>query len=97
MPDPLLEPAEDPRRRLEAGEAREDAARREPLEAHPRTAPAVSPNAIRFWTKRKKITTGIAVSVAPAIRPPQSVPRLVPRNPASQIVSVCFCWSESRM
>ena len=52
----------------------------EPLEpaAHPLTAPAVSPKAILRCTIRKKITTGIAVSVEPAISPPQSVWRLVP-------------------
>ena len=46
--------------------------------SHPLTAPDVSPNAIRRWTSRKKTTTGIAVSVEAAIRPPQSVLRLVP-------------------
>ena len=45
---------------------------------HPFTAPAVSPKAIRRWTKRKKATTGIAVSVDAAIKAPQSVPREVP-------------------
>ena len=61
-------------------EARKDAARREALElgAHALTAPAVSPNAIFRWTSRKKMTTGIAVSVDAAISPPQSVLRLVP-------------------
>jgi hypothetical protein len=37
----------------------------------------------------KKITTGSAVSVAPAISGPQAVPRLVVKF-ASQSVSVCF-------
>ena len=48
--------------------------------AHPRTAPAVSPNAIFRCTIRKKTITGIAISVEPAIRPPQSVLRLVPEK-----------------
>ena len=46
--------------------------------AQPLTEPAVSPNAIFRCTSRKKITTGIAVRVDPAISPPQSVCRLVP-------------------
>jgi hypothetical protein len=46
----------------------------------PFTAPAVSPKAIRRWTSRKKMTTGIAVSVDAAISAPQSVFRLVPRK-----------------
>ena len=41
-------------------------------------APAVSPNAILRCTMRKKITTGIAVSVDAAMSPSQSVFRLVP-------------------
>src|SRR5581483_7016452 len=45
---------------------------------YPRTAPAVSPNAILRCTSRKKMTTGIAVSVEPAISAPQSMWRLVP-------------------
>ena len=61
-------------------EAREDAARGEPLELahHALTAPAVRPNAILRCTRRKKMTTGIAVRVEAAISPPQSVARLVP-------------------
>ena len=39
---------------------------------------AVSPNPIFRCTIRKKTITGIAISVEPAIRPPQSVLRLVP-------------------
>ena len=64
-------------RPLEAGE---DAARGESLElAHQAlTAPAVRPKAIFRCTRRKKITTGIAVSVDAAMSPPQSVFRLVP-------------------
>ena len=54
------------------------ARRRRREAAHPLTAPDVSPNAMRRWTRRKKITTGIAVSVDAAISPPQSVFRLVP-------------------
>ena len=46
--------------------------------AHALTAPAVSPKAIFRCTSRKKITTGIAVSVDAAMSPPQSVFRLVP-------------------
>ena len=64
-------------RPLEAGE---DAARGESLELahHALTAPAVRPKAIFRCTRRKKITTGIAVSVDAAMSPPQSVFRLVP-------------------
>ena len=57
--------------------AGEDAGRGEPLElrAHPLTAPAVSPNAIFRCTSRKKITTGIAVSVDAGHQPaPVGVP-----------------------
>ena len=46
--------------------------------AHPRTAPAVSPNMILRCTSRKNTITGIAVSVDAAISPPQSVFRLPP-------------------
>ena len=56
---------------------------------YPRTAPEVSPNAIRRCTSRKNTTTGMAQSVAPAISGPQSVPRSVV-NEASQTISVCF-------
>ncbi len=64
-------------RALEAGK---DAARRESLEVGHQalTAPAVRPNAILRCTSRKKMTTGIAVSVEAAMSPPQSVARLVP-------------------
>ena len=41
------------------------------------------------------MTTGIAVSVDAAIRPPQSVFRLVPLKYDSQTVTVCFDWSLS--
>ena len=70
----------EPVRRRVAREAGQDAGAREPLEraAHPLTAPAVRPKAIRRWTSRKKTTTGIAVSVEAAISAPQSVLRLVP-------------------
>ena len=91
--EPAVEPAQDPVRRLVAREAREQAGRGEPLDAHDFTAPAVSPNAIRRCTITKKIITGIAVSVAAAISEPQSVPREVVKL-ASQIVSVCFSWLE---
>ena len=52
-----VEQPPDPVGRLGPLEAREQARRREPFEplAHPRTAPAVSPNAIRRCTSRKKI------------------------------------------
>ena len=73
--------AENPVGRLETVKARKQARGREPFElgAHPPlTAPAVSPKAIRRWTMRKKMTTGIAVSVEAAISPPQSVALLVP-------------------
>ena len=58
-----------------AVEPREEAGRRV---AQPRTAPAVRPKPIFRCTIRKKTITGIAISVEPAIRPPQSVFRLVP-------------------
>src|SRR6185436_1072274 len=63
-----------------AFEAGKDAARRESLEVGHQalTAPAVKPNAILRCTSRKKMTTGIAVSVEAAMSPPQSVSRLVP-------------------
>ena len=66
--------------RHRAFEAGKDAARGQSLElgVHALTAPAVSPNAIFRCTSRKKITTGIAVSVDAAISPPQSMLRLVP-------------------
>ena len=50
---------------------------------------------MRRCTSTKKMTTGMAVSVAPAISEPQSVPRCVVKL-ASQIVSVCLSWLESR-
>ena len=55
-----------PVRALRPGEAgtRQAAASRASSRAHPRTAPAVSPNAIRRCTSTKKTTTGSAVSVA---------------------------------
>jgi len=93
-----LEQATRPGRHPIAREADEEAARRQPLElAHCLTAPAVRPKAILRWTSTKKTTTGSAVSVAPAINVPQSTPRWVPVvNVASQIVTVCFSWLESR-
>src|SRR5581483_6666351 len=63
----------------------------------PLTAPAVSPNMIRFWTSRKKMITGIAVSVEPAMSAPQSWFRLVPRKYESQTVTVCVFWSFRRI
>src|SRR5439155_20956129 len=84
-----------PVRRDRPREAREDAGRRERLETHPFTAPAVSPKAIRRCTSRKKTTTGIAVSVDAAISAPQSVCRLEPRKYESQTVTVCLDWSLS--
>ena len=50
---------------------------------------------MRRCTSTKKMTTGMAVSVAPAISEPQSVPRCVVKL-ASQIVRVCLSWLESR-
>ena len=72
-----------------------------PLEArlllgHALTAPAVSPNEIFRCTSRKKTTTGIAISVEPAISAPQSVCLLDPRKYDSHTVTVCFAWSLSR-
>src|SRR5262249_17400973 len=94
-------PAQDPVGRLVAREARQEAGRGEPIETrvgrHPLTAPAVRPNAMRRWTSRKKNTTGIAVSVEAAIRAPQSVVLLVPREYESHTVIVCFAWSFRRM
>src|SRR5262249_10358250 len=48
--------------------------------SYPFTAPAVSPNMIRRCTRRKKMITGIAVRVEPAMSAPQSWLRLVPRK-----------------
>jgi hypothetical protein len=93
--EPALEPAVNPVGNLVPGEARQQAGGGEPLDAHALTAPAVRPKAILRCTSTKKITTGTAVSVAPAISEPQSVPREVVKF-ASQIVSVCFSWLESR-
>ena len=79
--EPVREAATHPVGDARALEARKDAGRGEPLElcAHQAlTAPAVSPKAIFRCTSRKKITTGIAVSVEAAISPPQSMFRLVP-------------------
>ena len=95
--DPAVPTAPHPFRRGQAVEAREQARCRcglEPALAHPRTAPAVNPKAILRWTATKKKTTGNAVSVAPAIRGPQAVPRS-PVNEASQTVSVCLLGSWS--
>ena len=41
---------------------------------HPLTAPAVRPAEIRLWNSTNSTTTGSEVSVAAAIRPPQSAP-----------------------
>ena len=78
--EPVREPPTHPVGDARALEARKDAGRGEPLElrTHALTAPAVSPKAIFRCTSRKKITTGIAVSVEAAISPPQSMFRLVP-------------------
>jgi len=57
----------------------------------------VRPKAIRRWTSKKKITTGIAIRVDPAITAPQSTPPMLPpRKLVSQSVTVCFD-SECRM
>ena len=81
---------------VHAWEAREEQAAASAELAHPRTAPRVSPKAIRRCTSRKKTITGTAVSVEAAISAPQSVCRLVPRKYESQTVTVCFDWSLSR-
>ena len=75
-----LEPRAQPVRRRQAVKSRQQAGRREAFElgAQPLTAPDVRPNAIFRCTSRKKIMTGSAMSVAPAMSPPQSVLRLVP-------------------
>ena len=77
--EPLVEPAPDPVGRVGALEPGEDASRRKPLEVEliP-SRRAVSPKAILRCTRRKKMTTGIAVSVDAAMSPPQSVFRLEP-------------------
>ena len=96
--EPVREPRPQPVRALRPGEARDEADGREPgvRGDHPRTAPAVRPNAIRRCTRMKKKTTGSAVRVAEAISVPQSTPRSVPVVKfASQIVTVCFSWEES--
>ncbi len=77
------------RETLEAGKEAGCRGGLEPARAHPRTAPAVSPNAILRCTTTKKITTGKAVSVAPAMSGAHAVPRWVV-NVASHSVSVCF-------
>ncbi len=76
----VVELAEKPVRGSEPREPGQNARVRKPIDrvAHPLTAPAVRPNAICRCTSRKKTTTGIAVSVDAAMRPPQSVLRLVP-------------------
>ena len=80
----LRQPVGDPppqpvggRETLEAGKEAGCCGGLEPARAHPRTAPAVSPNAILRCTATKKITTGKAVSVAPAISAAHAVPRWV--------------------
>src|SRR5206468_11916195 len=60
---------------------------------HALTAPAVKPKAIFRCTRMKKMMTGIAVNVAPAISAPQSVCLLEPRKYDSHTVTVCFDWS----
>ncbi len=76
----VREPPSHPVGHDRALEARKNAARGELLEIGHQalTAPAVRPKAIFRCTSRKKITTGIAVSVEAAMSPPQSVARLVP-------------------
>src|ERR1051326_691406 len=95
---PAGEKTPHPVRRGVSWKARKDAGGREPLElgGHPRTAPAVRPNAIRRWTSRKKITTGMAVRDEAAISAPQSVCRLEPRKYESHTVIVCLPWSFRR-
>ena len=82
QPSPRPSGATHSGRPVGADEAREQAGGGEPLDArpasHPLTEPAVRLKAILRCTRTKKMTTGIATSVEPAIRPPQSVFRLVP-------------------
>src|SRR5262245_60161397 len=67
-----------------------------PCTSHqPLTAPTVRPEATWRWTSRKNVTTGTAVSVAPAISGPQSVPWLVVKL-ASHTVRVWWVGSLSR-
>ena len=73
-----------------AGSPGRGARARRPSRRHPLTAPDVSPNLIRRCKSRKNATTGIAVSVDAAIRPPQSVLRLPPVKYESHTVSVWF-------
>src|SRR5438093_2016864 len=93
----VTEAASQPCRRFGAFEPREQAGLRQPfqLRHQPFTAPAVSPVTTFRCTIKKKTTTGIAVSVAPAINGPQSAPRWVVKD-ASQTLSVCFSWLLSR-
>ena len=79
-PEAIVELSGEPGRHGDPAEPGQDARTSESVEcpAHPRTAPAVSPNAMRRCTRRKNTITGIAVNVEAAIRPPQSVFRLVP-------------------
>ena len=94
---PALDPRPQPVRHHEPVEPRQQRRRREPLETQALTAPAVSPKAIFRCTSRKKTITGIAISVDPAMSPPQSVWRLVPVKYESQTVAVCFDPSFRRM
>ena len=80
-PRPALEPGQHPVAAPRGRRSREEAAPPRAGRAaslNPCTAPAVSPNAILRCTSRKKMITGIAISVEPPSAPPQSVFRLVP-------------------
>src|SRR5207237_1696546 len=95
--EPALDPGAKPVGHHNTVEARQQTRRRQPSQTQALTAPAVSPNAIFRCTSRKKTITGIAISVEPAMSPPQSVWRLVPVKYESQTVAVCFAPSFRRM
>ncbi len=92
-----VEPPGDPGGRGRgATDRRDEHGVRPPVElvAHPLTAPAVSPVAIRPCRMRKNTTTGSAVRHEAAMSGPHSVPFCVV-NAASHTVMVCFSGEES--
>src|SRR5690606_41844416 len=65
-----LQPGAQPARKRGAPQARQEDPQRR---AHPFTAPATRPLVIRRCTMRKKMTTGTATTVEPALMSAQSV------------------------
>ena len=57
-------------------------------EHQPLTAPATRPPVMRPWTIRKKMTTGIEISVEPAMTAPQLVASVADWNELSHVGSV---------